>query len=123
LDDDERRYTLNSVLNKKFSARFSLRSRTTIEALHLTSLTRNLDNIVFIPDAKSDLIQDNRFTSREIYKVILLPQLFTQAEYRFVDQLSVAVGIHVQYLGLSEDLAVEPGLAASWHLNPNNELI
>ncbi|MFB1021634.1 MAG: hypothetical protein QMC40_02600 [Vicingaceae bacterium] len=46
-----------------------------------------------------------------------MPQLFTQGEYNFADELGVAVGIHAQYLGLFEDLAVEPGLAASWHLN------
>jgi len=122
LDDDERRYTLNSVLNKKFSARFSLRSGTTIEALHLTSLTRDRDNRVFIPDANSDLIPDNFFTSREIDEVILLPQLFTQGEYKFTDELSITAGIHAQYLSLSEDLAVEPRLAASWQFKPKQRI-
>ena len=122
VEDNETRYTLTSVLNKKFSARFNLRSGTTVEAYNLNSLTRDRDNRVFIPDNDGDLIPDEFFVSRDINETLLLPQLFTQGEYKFTDELSVTAGIHAQYLSLSEATSVEPRAAISWQYKPKQRL-
>jgi hypothetical protein len=122
VEDDERRYTLTSVLNKKYSARFSMRSGTTIEAFNLKSFTQDRDNRTFIPDSDGDLIPDNFFVSRDIDETLLLPQLFSQGEYKFTDELSVTAGLHAQYLSVSEDFSIEPRAAISWQFKEKERL-
>ena len=49
VEDRETRYTLTSTLNKKFNARFSLRSGITTELYHIDALVRDRDNRIEIP--------------------------------------------------------------------------
>lgn len=120
--DMENRYTLNSVLNKKFNARFNLRSGTTIEVFQMDALTLDRDRRAEIPDNNGDLIPDEFFTFRDIDENLILSQLFSQGEYKFTDELSLTAGVHMQYLDFTEDLAIEPRAAISWQFQPKQRL-
>ncbi|MBL4710409.1 MAG: TonB-dependent receptor plug domain-containing protein, partial [Flavobacteriales bacterium] len=120
--DTENRYTLNSVLNKKYNARFNLRTGTTIEVYQMDALTLDRDRRSQIPDNDGDLIPDEFFTFRDIDEIITLSQFFSQGEYKFTDELSLTAGIHTQYLDLTEDLALEPRAAISWQFKPKQRL-
>jgi len=120
--DIENRYTINSVLNKKYNARLSLRSGTTIEMFDLDASNKDRDRRVNIPDANEDGIPDYFQTVRKINESFLLAQAFSQGEYKFTDEISLTLGLHTQYLDFTEDLAIEPRTAISWQFRPNQRL-
>lgn len=120
--DSEQRYTINSVFNKKYNARFNLRVGTTIEAINLDATTKDRDRRVDIPDVDGDLVPDYFLNYRDIEETILLTQVFGQGEYKFTDELSLTAGVHAQYLDFTEDLAVEPRAALSWQFRPTQRL-
>lgn len=120
--DTERRYTLNSVFNKKYNARFNLRAGTTIEAINLEAVTDDRDRRSNIPDANGDLIPDYFLTYRDIDETILLSQVFAQGEYKFTDELSLTGGLHAQHLDFTDDLVIEPRAALSWQFRPTQRL-
>lgn len=120
--DVETRYTLNSVLNKKFNARFNLRSGTTIEVFDLDATSQDRDRRVNIPDNNGDGIPDYFITTRSIQESFVLAQFFSQGEYKFTDALSLTLGAHAQYLDYTEDFAIEPRTALSWQFAPKQRI-
>lgn len=122
VEDIENRYTLNSTLNKKYSARFSLRTGTMVEAIQLDAKTLDRDRRTEIPDLNGDQIPDYFLNYRNVDEFIYLGQLFSQGEYKFSDDLSFTLGIHGQYLDYTEDLAIEPRTALSWQFRPTQRL-
>ena len=122
IKDVENRYTINSVLNKKFNARFNLRSGTTIEIFDLDATNLDRDRRVNIPDNNGDGIPDYFISNRDINESFILGQLFSQGEYKFTDELSLTLGVHAQYLDYTDDLAIEPRTALSWQFRPNQRL-
>jgi hypothetical protein len=122
VEDQEVRYTLNSVLNKKYNARFSLRSGTTIELFSLNNEVKDRDNRIEIPDNNSDRIPDYFITSRKVDERFVLAQVFSQGEYKFSDDLNATFGLHSQYLSYTDNLVVEPRAAISWQFKPTQRL-
>ncbi len=120
--NQENRYTLNSTLNKKFNARWSLRSGITMEIYDVIFNTTDRDNRVNIPDENGDNIPDFFNVIRNVDDQYLLGQLFAQAEYKFSDNLSATFGVHSQYLDLTEDISFEPRAAISWQFNPTQRI-
>jgi len=122
VEDRESRYTLNSTLNQKFSARFSLRSGVTAELFHVDALVKDRDNRPDIPDNNMDNVPDFFITSRELDEWFLLSQYFSQGAYKFNDELTLTAGLHAQHLSFTNDLVVEPRAAISYQLNPIQSL-
>ena len=121
-DNRENRYTLSTVLNKKFNARWSLRSGLLMEMYDVDFQTRDRDNRANIPDNNDDGIPDFFNITRNINDQYLLSQVYSQAEYKFSDVLSATFGVHSQYLDLTEDISFEPRAALSWQFKPNQRL-
>ena len=120
--DIESRYTINSVLNKKFNARFNLRSGTTIELFDLNASSKDRDRRVDIPDDNGDGIPDYFITNWDIQESFVLGQVFSQGEYKFTDELSLTAGLHAQYLDYTDNFAIEPRTALSWQFRPNQRV-
>ncbi len=118
-DNTENRYTFSTTLNKKFNARWSLRSGLLMEQYDVNFKTTDRDNRVNIPDQNGDGIPDYFNTVRNVDDQYILTQLYSQAEYKFSDVLDATFGIHTQYLDLTEDTSFEPRLALSWQFKPN----
>ncbi|XOV94351.1 MAG: carboxypeptidase-like regulatory domain-containing protein [Bacteroidota bacterium] len=114
----EYRYTLSSVLNKKFNARLNLRTGFIHEMYDPSFLTRDRDNRIDIPDTDNNLIPDYFLTVIDVKESYHLTQLFGQAEYKFSDELSTTFGVHSQLLTLNNTYSVEPRAAISYQLNP-----
>lgn len=122
VNNQENRYSINSVLNKKFNARFNLRSGTTVEVFDLNILNRDRDSRVEIPDTDGDGVPDYFLIVRDVQEQFVLGQLFSQGEYKFSDNLSLTAGVHTQYLSFTEDLSIEPRTALSWQFSPKQRL-
>jgi hypothetical protein len=122
VEDREYRYTLNSVLNKKYSARFSLRAGTTIELYNIDAHMKDRDSRAEIPDNDNDGIPDYFRIGRDLNEYLLLSQYFAQGEYKFSDNLSATAGLHAQHLDYTNDLSLEPRAAISWQFHPQQRL-
>lgn len=118
VDNVDNRYTFTSVLNKKFNARWNLRTGYTGELFNSNFLTSDRDSRVEIPDNDNDGIPDYFITSVNVDESYLLSHVFGQAEYKISDDLSTTFGIHSQYLDLSNKLSVEPRAAISYQFTP-----
>ncbi len=118
VEDIETRYTLSSTLNKKYNARFSLRSGTVQELYNIDALTKDRDRRVDIPDEDMDGVPDFFRVGRDLDEWFLLSQYFSQGSYKFTDALSITAGLHAQYLSFNDDLVLEPRAAISYQINP-----
>ncbi len=119
VENRESRLTFSSTLNKKFNAKWSLRTGILNEHYIADFFTEDRDNRVSIPDDNNDGIPDyfvNRGNLDESYN---LAQVFAQAENKITDDLSVTAGLHAQYHDFTEDFVVEPRAAVSWQARPN----
>lgn len=119
VEDRENRYTINTVLNQKYSARTSLRAGALIEYFDLSAFTRDRDNRTGLADLNGDGIPDNFRTIRDVEEQFILAQYFAQAAYKFSDELSFTGGLHAQQLTFNQDFALEPRAALSWQFKPN----
>lgn len=118
VEDIETRYTITSTLNKKYSARFSLRSGMVQELYNVNALTRDRDRRIDIPDDNQDGVPDYFTVSRDLDEWFLLSQYYSQGSYKFSDELSLTAGLHAQYLTYTEDIVIEPRAAISYQINP-----
>lgn len=118
VDNADNRYTISSVLNKKFNANWSLRAGYMGELFYSNFATSDRDNRIEIPDANNDGIPDYFLKSVVVDEYYMLSHLFGQAEYKITDDLSSTFGVHTQYLGLSNKLSVEPRAAISYQFTP-----
>lgn len=115
----ENRYTLSSTLNKKFNAKWSLKTGTLIERYDADFSVEDRDNRVDIPDNEGDGIPDYFITIRDLKDMYTLSQIFAQAENNLTDNLSLTFGLHSQYLDYTDDFILEPRAAISWQMRPN----
>jgi hypothetical protein len=122
VQDFETRYTLNSVLTNKFSARFSLKSGTVLEVFDVDAISKDRDNRLEIPDNNTDGTPDYFITTRNTQEQFLLSQYFSQGEYKFTDNLSLTFGVHAQHLTYTSDYSIEPRTALSWQFKPKQRI-
>ena len=115
----ENRFTVSSTLNKKFNARWSLRTGFINERYDMNLFVENRDNEPDIPDNNNDGVPDFLITEIDFNDNFDLTQGFAQTEYKATDDLSFTGGLHTQYHSLTEDFAVEPRFAVSWQARPN----
>ncbi len=114
VENREIRYTLTSTLNSKFNARWSLRSGFLTELYTPSFITQDRDDDEFIPDNNGDEIPDFFNPVTDMTETYLLSQLYSQAEYKFTDDLKATFGIHGQHLSINNDFIAEPRAAISW---------
>ncbi len=122
VEDRERRYTLNSQYNKKYSSRFNLRAGGMLEVYHLSSSVLDRDRRSSIPDLNDDGIPDYFLQSRDVDTYSPLVQIYAQGDYKFTDALSWNFGLHAQYFEFSNSQMVGPRSALSWQYTPKRRL-
>ena len=122
VEDLEQRFTLTTTYNKKFNARYSMRSGAIAELFDINSDWKDRDARVDIPDEDNDGIPDYFLQVRKSNDQFLLLQGFSQGEYNFSDQLSLTLGVHAQYLDYNADLSIEPRAAVAWNFFPNQTI-
>ncbi|MBX2845900.1 MAG: TonB-dependent receptor [Saprospiraceae bacterium] len=117
VDNIENRFTISSVLTKKFNSKLNTRLGLLNETYDIDIFAEDRDDRVQIPDSNNDGIPDFFITQRNIDDTYNLTQGFAQAEYRFNDDVSLNAGLHSQFLSYTEDLAIEPRLSFEWFAN------
>ncbi|NMM47509.1 TonB-dependent receptor [Marinigracilibium pacificum] len=118
VDDQEGRFTITSTLNKKFNAKWKLRAGLINEYYSVKSIVNDADDRPDL-DLNGDGIPDKLMSIRDVDENYNLTQLFAQVENNITDNLSITYGIHSQFLGLSNKLAIEPRAAISYTQQKN----
>ncbi len=101
---------LSSFLNKKFNAKWSLRTGILLQNMNLDSDTKARE---FTPD----WIQIRKFKGG-----INLAEAYTQTQYKPTDRITINAGLHAQYLQINQKAAIEPRFAFNYRLRPNQTL-
>ena len=118
LDDINDRYSISSFLNKKFNAKFNLRTGILVEYMNLKTKVNDRDGEPDLDgDGEPDWVQVRDFSGG-----MTLFQAFGQAQYRVNEQWTLNLGLHGQYLDFNDTYAVEPRAAINWHFRPNQTL-
>ncbi|MBU2915428.1 TonB-dependent receptor [Reichenbachiella agariperforans] len=117
VNNRESRISLTSALNKKFNARWSLRTGFLSEMYLPNFFTESRDNQADIPDNNGDGIPDYYILARDFDDRYAVSQLFAQAMYNASDRLSITYGLHALYHSHTESKALEPRAAVSYELN------
>jgi hypothetical protein len=118
--DYEQRYTVSTQYNKKYNARFNLRTGLINEVFHLDNRLLDRDRRVEIPDANGDGVPDFFTEVRRINSFTPLTQGYAQGEYKYTDDLSFTAGLHSQYFDLTGSFMVAPRAAVSWQARPRS---
>ena len=122
LSDHERRYTVSTQINKKFSPRFNMRTGAMVQVFELVSKGKDRDQRVDIPDNDEDGIPDYFIPFRNVHETSPLYEAYAQGQYKFTDNLNATAGIHGQYMQISENYSIEPRAGLSWQFIPRNTL-
>ncbi len=112
--DRTTRYSLKSYLNSKLTNRLTIRTGLQGEWSNLNTTVTDRDGQV---DSDGDGIRD-LVTLRDFDGNFSLLQAFGQARYRLGTKTTLNGGLHLQYFTLTEDVAVEPRLAAAYAATP-----
>ncbi|GMQ29094.1 TonB-dependent receptor [Algoriphagus confluentis] len=121
VENQENRYTLSMLFNKKFNAKWSLRAGYLGETYNADFLLRDRDNRVQIPDEDGDGIPDYFLTLRDVDEWFMIGQNYVQAEYRVSEKLTTTFGLHSQFMNLNNDFVVEPRAAVSYEYKPGQK--
>jgi hypothetical protein len=110
VDDAVNRYTISSLLNKKYSARHTLRMGVIGEIF-------NVKNSVVDREARPDWV-----TLRDFNGNVGLLQAYAQSQYRLSQRFTMNTGLHGQFFEFNNSWAVEPRLALNFHLTENQRI-
>jgi hypothetical protein len=108
VNDINDRYSVHTYLNRKFTAKWTLRSGILVEALSLNTFVRDR---VDTPDWQ---------TIRDFDDIMLLTQPYAQTQYRINPKWTLNAGLRAQHLSLNNTWAVEPRAAVNWHVTPQS---
>lgn len=103
-------FNANYALTVKFNAKNTLKSGVQAENFYVTLI----DSTSLSP-----------YTFRKIRDVSdqsVLLQAYSQWQHKFTDLLTLNIGLHGQYLALSNSLAIEPRAGFRWQVNEFNAL-
>lgn len=101
---------ITSFYNKKFDAKWSLRTGVVLQNMNLNSDTRSRE---FFPD----------WTQYRLFKGgINLFEAFAQTQYKPTERITLNGGLHAQYLQINGKSAIEPRFAVNYRLRPNQTL-
>ena len=118
VEDVTNTWSVSSFFNKKYSARFTLRTGLLAQYFQLDTRVDDRDNR---PDLDGDGLPD-WVRVRDFDGGMALLQPFVQGQYRLNDSWTIHAGLHGQYLGINDTYAVEPRLALNWSFRPNQSL-
>ncbi len=110
ISDINNRISISSYLNKKFSARHTLRVGILGEVFRLDSKFRSRTET---PDW---------VTVRDFTGNLALLQAYGQSQYKISEQLTLNTGLHFQFLDFNDHYVVEPRIAINYHLNAKSTL-
>ncbi len=103
-------YRLSSYVNKKFNAQWSMRTGVLVQNMNLDIDSKSLDsNNIWVPFRTSN-------------GQMTLSELYSQAQYKPSDKMTINAGIHTQYLEVNKNYAIEPRLAVNYYVKPNQSL-
>jgi hypothetical protein len=98
-------------INKKFSARHSLKAGAMASRFHFNMLDSAYDNS-----------REAFITLRQFDGNSYLLQPYAQWQYRMNKDLTFNTGLHAQYLNLGNNFSLEPRLGVSWAFAPQQKL-
>lgn len=105
------KYSFSSYLNHKYSSRHTNRTGVQFHLLNYDVLTKQAPEFTAPPVVIAD---DNAQGG--------LMQVYTQSRFDLSEQLTLNVGLHVQYFTLTEKAAIEPRLGARYRFAGNQSL-
>lgn len=111
-------YSLSSFWNKKFNARFTLRTGILLQNFQINTRVDDRENT---PDFDSDGIPD-WIRVRDFDGGMSLLQAYTQSQYRLGRKWTINAGLHAQYLDINDKYAIEPRLAFNWQFHQRQRL-
>jgi len=115
VDDLTTTYAVSSFYNKKYSARFTLRTGIVAQHMRLNTKVLDRDNL---PDLDGDGEPD-WILVRDFNGGMNLLEGFAQGQYKLGSAWTLNGGLHAQYLDFNDDWALEPRLALNWQFKPN----
>ncbi|MDX1942976.1 MAG: TonB-dependent receptor [Saprospiraceae bacterium] len=118
VDDITNTFALSSFYNKKFNARFTMRSGILAQRYQLNTQVDDRDNL---PDRDGDGEPD-WVTVRDFDGGMTLLEAYSQGQYKMNENWTLHAGVHAQYLDINETFAIEPRLALNWQFLPNQSL-
>ncbi|MEK7255736.1 MAG: TonB-dependent receptor [Bacteroidota bacterium] len=108
VDDNLNRFTASTFLNKKFSAKHTLRTGGSVEVF-------SLDGSVLEREESNGEWR----TLRDFTGSMALLQAYVQSQYRINERITLNSGLHGQWLSYNDSWAVEPRIAVNFHLSPS----
>ncbi|MEN0005292.1 MAG: TonB-dependent receptor [Bacteroidota bacterium] len=117
-DNTESRISVSSFINKKYSAKFTMRAGILAEFFSYDLFGKEREGM---GDMDGDGIEDLT-TVYSFNEGTELLQAYVQSQYRFSSKWTLNTGLHAQYLTLNETYAVEPRVALNWDFLPNQTL-
>jgi hypothetical protein len=118
VDDQTDTYSISSYFNKKYSAKFTMRTGILAQYFDLSTSVDDRDNQ---PDRDGDGEPD-WITVRDFDGGMALLQAYTQGQYRLDEKWTINAGLHAQYLDFNGSFAIEPRAAINWRFRPNQTL-
>lgn len=103
-------YRLSSFINKKFNAQWSMRTGILMQNMNLDINSKSLDS------------NNVWFTFRTSNGKMTLSELYSQAQYKPNDKVTINAGVHTQYLDINKNYAIEPRLGINYYVRPNQSL-
>lgn len=103
-------YSLSSYLNKKFNARFTLRTGVLLRHFRLNTFVQDRNN------------RPDWATIRDFNGGLNLMEAYAQSQYKFNEKWTLNAGLHGQYLDINGTYAIEPRLALNWQFTPTQRL-
>ncbi|MEM7655171.1 MAG: TonB-dependent receptor [Bacteroidota bacterium] len=116
-DDYEYRISWSSFINHKFGPKHTHRSGLTVHGLASNVLFARADNIFDPrPDGNlNDTIRVGRGQS-------MMVNAYSRSQFSIHPKLKVNLGLHAMYLGLTNELSIEPRLGIRYQLRPRQSL-
>ncbi len=115
-DDITNTYALSSYYNRKFNARFNLRTGVLVQYFSLDTRVDDRDNL---PDRDGDGVPD-WITVRDFNGGMALLEGYAQGQYRLTKALTLNAGFHAQYLEFNGSVGLEPRAAINWQVHPRH---
>jgi Carboxypeptidase regulatory-like domain/TonB-dependent Receptor Plug Domain len=102
---------VSSFVNKKFNAKWNMRSGLILQhmKLDINTQVRDTDQLVFR-------------AARVNNEATTLTELYSQWQYKPIEDLLFNAGVHFQYLSFNNTNAIEPRLAVNYRLNTTQSI-
>jgi CarboxypepD_reg-like domain/TonB-dependent Receptor Plug Domain len=103
-------YSLSSFYNKKFNAKWSLRTGILLQNMGIKSLVR------------SRQLTPDWVTFRSFEGNAIIAEAYLQTQYKPTNRLTLNGGLHTQYLNLSKEVVLEPRFALNYQIGKGQTL-